>query len=80
MSRKPLPPFTPETAAQKAHMGEDAWNTRDPARVALHAALTALLAYPLIKTHVVIFNSRRWRELILLHHTFFTHNGALASG
>ena len=35
MSRRPpLPPFTPETAAQKARMAEDAWNTRDPGRVA----------------------------------------------
>ncbi len=35
MSRPPLPPFTPETAAQKVRMAEDAWNSRDPARVAL---------------------------------------------
>jgi nuclear transport factor 2 (NTF2) superfamily protein len=35
MSRPPFPPFTLETAIQKAHMAEDAWNTRDPARVAL---------------------------------------------
>ena len=35
MSRPPLPPFTFETAAQKVRMAEDAWNTRDPARVAL---------------------------------------------
>ena len=35
MSRPPLPPFTVETAAQKARMAEDAWNSRDPARVAL---------------------------------------------
>ena len=35
MSRPPLPPFTAETAAQKARLAEDAWNTRDPARVAL---------------------------------------------
>ena len=34
MDRLPLPPFTLETAAQKARMAEDAWNTRDPARVA----------------------------------------------
>jgi nuclear transport factor 2 (NTF2) superfamily protein len=33
-SRPPLPPYTPETAAQKARMAEDAWNTRDPDRVA----------------------------------------------
>jgi hypothetical protein len=35
MPRPPLPPFSPETAAQKARMAEDAWNSRDPARVAL---------------------------------------------
>jgi nuclear transport factor 2 (NTF2) superfamily protein len=35
MSRPPLPPFTPETAAQKARLAEDAWNSRDPAKVAL---------------------------------------------
>jgi uncharacterized protein len=30
-----LPPFSAETAGQKVRMAEDAWNTRDPARVAL---------------------------------------------
>lgn len=35
MPRPPLPPFTAETAAQKARLAEDAWNSRDPARVAL---------------------------------------------
>ncbi len=35
MSRPPLPPFTAETAAQKARMAEDAWNSRDPERVSL---------------------------------------------
>jgi nuclear transport factor 2 (NTF2) superfamily protein len=35
MSRPPLPPFTAETAAQKVRMAEDAWNSRDPSRVAL---------------------------------------------
>src|SRR5436190_7214163 len=34
-TRPPLPPFTEQTAAQKVRMAEDAWNTRDPARVAL---------------------------------------------
>ncbi len=33
--RSPLPPFTAQTAAQKVRMAEDAWNTRDPQRVAL---------------------------------------------
>jgi uncharacterized protein len=35
MSRPPFPPFTAETAAQKARAAEDAWNSRDPQRVAL---------------------------------------------
>ena len=35
MSRPPFPPFTRETAAQKVRMAEDAWNSRDPERVAL---------------------------------------------
>ncbi|GAC1340687.1 MAG: DUF1348 family protein [Acetobacteraceae bacterium] len=35
MSRPPLPPFTDASAAEKVRMAEDAWNTRDPARVAL---------------------------------------------
>jgi uncharacterized protein len=35
MSRPPLPPFTADTAAQKARLAEDAWNSRDPSRVAL---------------------------------------------
>ncbi len=35
MSRPPLPPFTLETAIQKVRLAEDAWNSRDPSRVAL---------------------------------------------
>jgi uncharacterized protein len=35
MERPPLPPFTLDSAQQKVRMAEDAWNTRDPARVAL---------------------------------------------
>ena len=32
--RPPFPPFTAETAQIKVKAAEDAWNTRDPARVA----------------------------------------------
>ncbi len=35
MQRPPLPPFDEDTARQKVRMAEDAWNGRDPARVAL---------------------------------------------
>lgn len=33
--RPPLPPFTAESAAAKVQAAEDAWNTRDPQKVAL---------------------------------------------
>jgi nuclear transport factor 2 (NTF2) superfamily protein len=32
--RPPVPPFTAETAARKVRAAEDAWNTRDPHKVA----------------------------------------------
>ena len=34
MTRPPLPPFDEETARQKVKAAEDAWNTRDPEKVA----------------------------------------------
>lgn len=34
-TRPPLPPFTRETAIQKVRLAEDAWNSRDPARIVL---------------------------------------------
>jgi uncharacterized protein len=35
MTRPPFPPFTEDTARQKVQAAEDAWNTRDPGKVAL---------------------------------------------
>ena len=34
MQRPPVPPFTAETARAKVQAAADAWNSRDPARVA----------------------------------------------
>lgn len=34
-TRPPLPPFAADTAAQKVRLAEDAWNSRDPEKVAL---------------------------------------------
>src|SRR5258705_6928439 len=34
-SRPPFPPFSRETAIQKVRLAEDAWNLRDPEKVAL---------------------------------------------
>jgi nuclear transport factor 2 (NTF2) superfamily protein len=33
-ARPPLPPFSLETAVRKVRLAEDAWNSRDPVRVA----------------------------------------------
>jgi uncharacterized protein len=38
-ARPPFPPFTRDSAMQKVRLAEDAWNTRDPARVALAYAI-----------------------------------------
>lgn len=35
MTRMPVPPFSHPDAVQKVRMAEDAWNTRDPDKVAL---------------------------------------------
>jgi nuclear transport factor 2 (NTF2) superfamily protein len=38
-SRPPVPPFTRDTAIQKVRLAEDAWNSRDPGKVALGYAI-----------------------------------------
>lgn len=67
-SRPPLPPYTAETAAQKARAAEDAWNSRDPERVAL--AYTAdsqwrnRAEFISGRDEIVAFFRRKWaREL-----------------
>ena len=42
MSRPPYPPFDAASAALKARRAEDAWNMRDPARVALAYTLDSV--------------------------------------
>jgi nuclear transport factor 2 (NTF2) superfamily protein len=67
-ARPPLPPFTLETAIQKVRLAEDAWNTRDPVRVA--GAYTAdsqwrnRAEFPTGRDEIVAFLTRKWaREL-----------------
>jgi len=40
--KPPFPPFNAETAAQKARGAEDAWNDRDPAKVAMAYTLNSV--------------------------------------
>ena len=44
--RPPVPPFTEQTARQKVQAAEDAWNTRDPERVAAVRGAAEALGYP----------------------------------
>ncbi len=41
--RPPVPPFDEASARQKVQAAEDAWNTRDPERVAAAEAFVARL-------------------------------------
>jgi uncharacterized protein len=68
MARPPLPPFNAETAAQKARLAEDAWNTRDPARVALAYTIDSIWRNRAEFIHgrqeIEAFLTRKWnREL-----------------
>jgi uncharacterized protein len=66
--RPPLPPFTRETAAQKVRLAEDAWNTRDPQRVAVAYTVDTVwrnrAEFPVGRAQVQAFLERKWaREL-----------------
>jgi nuclear transport factor 2 (NTF2) superfamily protein len=64
--RPPLPPFTRDTAIAKVRAAEDAWNSRDPARVALAYTLDSrwrnradfLVGRPAIEA----FLTRKWQR------------------
>ena len=66
--RLPLPPFTVETAAEKARKAEDAWNTRDPVKVSLAYAADSRwrnrAEFLQGRAAIVEFLARKWaREL-----------------
>ena len=68
MSRPPFPPFTRDTAAQKARGAEDAWNSCDPARVSLaytpDSAWRNRAEFIRGRDEIVAFLTRKWaREL-----------------
>lgn len=66
--RPPLPPFTLESAMQKVRGAEDAWNSRDPQRVALAYSLDSRWRnrseFVTGREAIVAFLRRKWdREL-----------------
>jgi len=68
MIQPPFPPFTVEIAVRKVQMAEDAWNTRDPDRVALACTEDSWwrnrAEFFQGRTAVIPFPRRKWaREL-----------------
>lgn len=66
--RPPFPPFDEQTAAQKVQAAEDAWNTRDPERVALAYTEDSVWRnrgeFVRGRAEIVAFLQRKWeREL-----------------
>ena len=64
MSRPPFPPFTEETARQKVRMAEDAWNHRDPERVAMAYTEDSIWRnrseFIQGRGEIVVFLARKW--------------------
>ena len=62
--RPPLPPFDAASAAQKARMAEDAWNSRDPQRVSLayteDSEWRNRAEFPRGRAEIVEFLTRKW--------------------
>jgi uncharacterized protein len=66
--RPPLPPFTYETAVEKVRLAEDAWNTRDPEKVAVAYTVDShwrnRAEFIEGRDQIVAFLTRKWnREL-----------------
>lgn len=67
-AKPPLPPFTPETAAQKVQAAEDAWNSRQPERVAQAYTVDSVWRnrdlFVTGRDEIIAFLTRKWeREL-----------------
>jgi uncharacterized protein len=65
-TQPPLPPFTLESAIQKVRLAEDAWNTRDPGKVALAYAIDSRWRnrseFVNGRNEIIAFLSRKWAK------------------
>lgn len=64
--RPPIPPFSRDEATLKVRMAEDAWNSRDPGRVALAYSLDSRWRnrdrFILGREEIVAFLEEKWRK------------------
>ena len=65
-TRPPLPPFSRDTAIQKVRLAEDAWNSRDPEKVALAYALDSRwrnrAEFVNGRQEIIAFLTRKWAK------------------
>jgi nuclear transport factor 2 (NTF2) superfamily protein len=65
-ARPPLPPFTRETAIQKVRLAEDAWNSRNPQKVALAYTVDSWwrnrAEFPQGRPAIIEFLTRKWNK------------------
>lgn len=65
-SKPPFPPFSLETATQKVRMAEDAWNSRDPEKVALAYTIDSIWRnrseFVVGRDQIVEFLRRKWAK------------------
>jgi hypothetical protein len=66
LARPPFPPFTRDSAMQKVRLAEDAWNTRDPAKIALAYTVDSRWRnrseFISGRNEIIAFLSRKWAK------------------
>ena len=84
-ARPPFPPFDMETAAQKARLAEDAWNSRDPVKVSLaytpDSQWRNRSEFPRGREEIVEFLTRKWQrelEYRLIKEVWAAHGNRIA--
>ena len=79
--RPPMPPFTEETARKKIQMAEDAWNSKDPERVARaytpDSEWRNRIEFIHGREEIIAFLKRKWASEhdYKLRKEYWAHNG-----
>ncbi|EHD13073.1 hypothetical protein CIN_20560 [Commensalibacter intestini A911] len=83
--RLPLPPFTLETAMQKVRMAENAWNGKDPEKVAFAYTVDSIWRnrseFITGRKEIIAFLTRKWRaelEYRLIKELWAYHENKIA--